>query len=498
MLRSSSRRALDKLLGKHAVKAWIALDDALVHYQQHYSTGKEQFQHKSTLSRTTTTPSFSRLLTSFATSVPDRVRQRMRDGILQTLDDVVYYLANQSTLMVFNDERKSGETPTTPRSIPPAEHLFNTLNAFRDITIACKQEWMDDYASAKVRRKLTSRATLKHVDNIVDYATAISNKQFVTWLCNNESKDAANARRNIAGHLRCTLLQLGASDPGAHAVQGGFCCRVAGCRRSAVRNGICVGHGLKDLQDVYQHPNPHIFMTDPTHRSCVMRWFVDRGDHMSMKKLRFCYQMDLFKQCCSPAIRKKRCACIFDKYSRPSGQCMGVIDFQKSCNMKLSAVRKVECLEAKERMLMKAHEEVRIHVAHVLCSDFFHSREFLEHVDTLRGQLSTPRGGKSDRFEWSLPKDTAKTNSEIRTAKTTDMNGVYQKSPLPSPLSMERSEAWYLQERSDSDLSGTTIGSTSTVTSMSSRSSMESGNSEVEEINLNLGIDLTFLRIRKK
>ena len=285
-------RTLDKVLGSHARQAWTTLDNALQHFTETTST-----PFSPTLSPTATantSSNFSRhffpepkrtnilhsvekLLKTFGTGIPDRIRRRLYDEILITLDDVVYYLANQSTLMVFTDERKYGETPTTPRSIPPAEHLFNTLSTFRDAVQTCHDEWMEECATSKMKRKLATRTITKHMDLLTTYAAAITNKKFVTWLCNDDSKEVHAYRSEIAGHLRCTLLQLSASeDPGSHTIRGGFCCRVSGCRRSAARQGICVGHALEELSDMSKLPSANTFLTNPIHRSCVLKWFIGK------------------------------------------------------------------------------------------------------------------------------------------------------------------------------------------------------------------------------
>ena len=427
MLRSS-RGTLNKILGTHAADAWTSLDAALQLYHAKHSSSS----YSSTSSSSTTplstrkklTTSMDKLLCSLGTSVPDQIRRRMREGMIQTLDDVVYYLANQNTLQVFNDERKCGETPTTPRSIPPAEHLHNTLTAFRILVCSCWREWMDDYATSKLRRKVSSSSMAKHMQQCVSYAGYISDKGFVRWLCQDETLETERFRRDIAGHFRCTLLQLGEGDPGSHAIRGGFCCKIKGCRRSAARSGICVGHALHELSRMEKLPNPHTFMTDATHRTCLMRWFVAENDKLSIKQLQYCYKIDSVKQCCSISIRKRRCSAIFAKYSRrdsssgssnsgsSGSSSSGSTLFETLCNVRSVDLRRASSSwQEKEKLLLHAYENTRACVERKLCKEFFRSQAFLDHVDGLRDHLSSPRGGRSDRFEWSLPSDTSKAAS---------------------------------------------------------------------------------------
>ena len=274
---------------------------------------------------------------------------------------------------------------------------------------------MDDYATSKLRRKVSSSSMAKHMQLCVSYAGYISDKGFVRWLCQDETLDTRRFRRDIAGHFRCTLLQLGEGDPGSHAIRGGFCCKIKGCRRSAARSGICVGHALHELSRMEKLPNPHTFMTDATHRTCLMRWFVAENDELSIKQLQYCYKIDSVKQCCSISIRKRRCSAIFAKYSRrdsSSGNSSGSTLFETLCNMRSVDLRRASSSwKEKEKFLLHAYENTRACVERKLCKDFFRSQAFLDHVDGLRDHLSSPRGGRSDRFEWSLPCDTSKAAS---------------------------------------------------------------------------------------
>jgi hypothetical protein len=70
---------------------------------------------------------------------------------------------------------------------------------------------------------------------------------------------------------------MGASaDPGSHTIRGGLCCRVKGCRRSAVRQSFCVGHALEELTNMERIPNAKTFLTNPIHRSCLLNWFIGK------------------------------------------------------------------------------------------------------------------------------------------------------------------------------------------------------------------------------
>ena len=129
---------------------------------------------------------------------------------------------------------------------------------------SCKEEWIHNHAKKKYQKKFFGTKTKKHLTLLTDYINALTDRKFITWLCNNESTQTSMYRNEIAGHLKCTLLQLGAStDPGSHSVKGGFNCRAAGCRRSAVRDGMCTGHALEELAHMQRIPNPHTFLTNP-------------------------------------------------------------------------------------------------------------------------------------------------------------------------------------------------------------------------------------------
>jgi len=140
---------------------------------------------------------------------------------------------------------------------------------------SCKEEWIHNHAKKKYQKKFFGTKTKKHLTLLTDYINALTNRKFITWLCNNESTQTSMYRNEIAGHLKCTLLQLGAStDPGSHSVKGGFNCRAAGCRRSAVRDGMCTGHALEELAHMQRIPNPHTFLTNPVHRTSLLEFFI--------------------------------------------------------------------------------------------------------------------------------------------------------------------------------------------------------------------------------
>lgn len=128
MLRAKNN--MDKLLGTHAVQAWAILDKALQDY-----TNATTIPTLATTNKKTITPSI-KALAKFLPRVNSCMRRQVYDELLITLDDIVYYLGNRKSLMNFHDERKCGETPTTPRSIPPAEHVFDTLSAFKATVVS--------------------------------------------------------------------------------------------------------------------------------------------------------------------------------------------------------------------------------------------------------------------------------------------------------------------------------------------------------------------------
>ena len=131
MLRATNN--IDKLLGTHAVQAWTTLDKALQDYTN--ATTIPTIPTLATTNKKTITPSF-KALAKFLPRVNSCMRRQVYDELLITLDDIVYYLGNRKSLMNFNDERKCGKTPTTPRSIPPAEHVFDTLSAFKATVVS--------------------------------------------------------------------------------------------------------------------------------------------------------------------------------------------------------------------------------------------------------------------------------------------------------------------------------------------------------------------------
>jgi hypothetical protein len=134
--------------------------------------------------------------------------------------------------------------------------------------------------------------------------------------------------------------------------------------------------------------------------------------------------MNLFKECCSCKIKQLRCISIFDKYSKfskqknrnNSGNLRPAIDFEELCKIKIRDIvalnekRDISAIcSMKERVLLEAHEKILLTLTRKLNSVFFRSRCFLEHLEKLRDQLSSPRNGRSCRFEWRLPCDTSKT-----------------------------------------------------------------------------------------
>ena len=198
MLRLSykSSTSIEKLLGTHAVKAWTSIDNAL---QDHCVTTKTNFA----VNKKKIVPVILKLLQTFGPSIPKNMSRHIFHEILVTLDDIAYYLANQSTLMVFTDERKYGETPTTPRSIPPAEHLFNTILSFQATAIKSKNEWVNNVASLKMKKKYYSKKNTKRMNLLTSYIQKMTDRIFIKWLCNSYTRTVSIYRSEICGHLKC-------------------------------------------------------------------------------------------------------------------------------------------------------------------------------------------------------------------------------------------------------------------------------------------------------
>ena len=158
--------------------------------------------------------------------------------------------------------------------------------------------------------------------------------------------------------------------------------------------------------------------------------------------------MNLYQRICSSSLRKLRCRSIFKKYSKTSGpksnqnnspeitpatpstpsasttpttpttsttSTTSAIDFKKLgkaylVDVMLNATNTGQNLFAvQERALLAAYEQIRMHLVKRIKSLFFRSRRFLDHVEHSKRMLQSPRSGRNNRFEWSLPCDTAKT-----------------------------------------------------------------------------------------
>ena len=172
-------------------------------------------------------------------------------------------------------------------------------------------------ARAKIERALAPAVT---------YAACALDPAFLHALVNDESKNASSFRRDLSGHLRCALLRLDVDDPGAHECDGGVCCRVPQCRRSAVRMGLCPGHAVETIDRMLASPNPTRLLSDPAHRASLQTWFLERGDMASARRLRFWYQVVDYKASCGAPIRRQRCASIYAKYSAGAGSCGNLLE----------------------------------------------------------------------------------------------------------------------------------------------------------------------------
>ena len=238
--------------------------------------------------------------------------------------------------------------------------------------------------------------------------------------------------------------------------------------------------------------------------------------------------MDLFKQCCSLSIKKRRCHSIFDKYSRMnkkkaaannkngnSRSSSSAVDFEKLCHVctiEVYNLNENDAVVKKEQVLLESHAKIRATLIKKLNSVFFRSRRFLEYVQALRTQLSSPRSGRNNRFEWSLPCDTAKTNrdgyragsamtaataatatkatkaTKATTAASSSLNagyGVYYETVL-----VEREEKSDDSKCSDYDRNGSEL-SESTV---SSCGSMSTETSSLSSGSFSLNLDFSSLR----
>ena len=479
-------------MGKHGLGALAAMDAAL---REYYEVGisDDVSDVVSGLSEAQASiPMMSDVLTGLNTLYYNFGSQFMRnhderrmlyDDFIATADDIVFFCSKRTELLsLLNDERKCGEAPTTPRSIPPQEHLNDSLDKLQN---TFEQVWQNI-----LKRKHFSYFKKKKckvaINKVRSYLTRVSDKTFMKTLVLNDSWQFCKHRRELSNHLRCVLLELNIPEPGSHTVVGGVCCQMHGCRRSAVRGGLCPGHGLQMVDRLKTSHCDAFVLNDPIHRSSLQKWLIKHGDRMNARRLRFWCAVEDFKTCNRRGkVRGERAQMIYKKYIAVIEEA-NFEDTRPLTTGTLGTSRSNMCFT--ERAILCAQECTQEHLARTICSEFFKSNEFQHHVDTLRNTLSSPRSGRRSRYEWPTPGRVALYDGIV--LSSTEILKSQTRTCPPIKLCISSLVGQQAAQRS-SDMSchsnGSTTTETSSISSMSSdsccsRASKSSSSAEDDQV----------------
>ena len=123
-------------------------------------------------------------------------RARIYTDALACADDIVFYCSHHAGILAeFHDERKCGDeyvAPTTPRSIPPYEHLVKSMQKLRHLQRMVVKPPIKSQGSPSWTQKIRSA-----LDCIRDYATRLSDSSFIKRLVLDDG-EFSGYRRNLS------------------------------------------------------------------------------------------------------------------------------------------------------------------------------------------------------------------------------------------------------------------------------------------------------------